>query len=179
MGQSVHAIASLMRRLDSPEVPGTEEPISTRLLQVCLQQRPSLGRGLIDGVDGQRVGLIDTWRRGGQGEGDLVGMHQGGPAVHVEIKSHRAQINFTSGACRRPDCPGARSQLAHMLEDGCPVVVISPPGSTSERQMRNEDETTKTAVVHRTWSDVAELIEAEPDSTVTDLLAVLLGVQDF
>lgn len=170
MAYTSHAIARLLRQLDSSSGLGTEEPISTRLLQLCLDELPTLSRRLTG------LSEIEAWRRGGRGEGDLVGVNDGERLVHLEIKSRTAQINSTKGPCMRPDCPGPQSQLAHMLEDDVPVVVVAPPASRSERQLEGESETTLVALKHATWSDVAGMIEAEPEMALRDPLAVMLGV---
>ncbi|MEH0110630.1 hypothetical protein V6N00_13040 [Tersicoccus sp. MR15.9] len=158
-------IADDLAMLDLEGQHGPVEAVITAIVESCIIQ--------LDGLAVTFTGIAaEQWRFNRSHDGDVVGLTDGRPAVHLEVKSRTAQTNMTKGACRRTGCPGAQTQFHHMAEDGCPVLLLTTPYGHCRGWLEASTDSSVLPTM-KTWSDFAAALRVYGNQPV-DLLPHLL-----
>lgn len=140
----------------------------------------------LTGVNQSAIDDIELFR-GRQNKGDVVAQidadasnfgSYGDVVAHIELKSAGAALNW-SNPCYREGCRVRKSQIAHMLEDGCPIIIISPPRSkiVSEKNSGKTPELNDSLVVFKTWSEVSKILRQCRNVDLPEIFRATLGLE--
>lgn len=141
----------------------------------------------LTGVNQSAIEDIELFR-GKQYNGDVVAQidtdvsdfgSRGDVVVHIELKSAGAALNETKKHCRREGCWVGKSQIAHMLEDRCPVIIISPPRATiiSDKNSGKYPELNEPLVIFKTWSEVSKILRQCRKTDLPEIFRATLGLE--
>jgi len=146
----LNEISGIFRGIDVAPAGSSPEALVDNLVRSSLLHVPGLSVAM-------NLPPSDHFRRGGRGEGDVVGVDNTGQTESfVEVKSSLARVSW--GAVCPARCGAKISQFAHMAHVGVPIVVVTTTTRRASHEAAWRDEGLVSSARVLTFDDVADLI---------------------